>query len=197
MAEPMPETRAGQSFTGRLIRSWRDPRGVMRGVLDTRPEESRILMFAMTSGMILLLAESLSLVMRASRVGGSERIAVAFAAAFTALLILRPLFLYILAAVIGLAARALGGAGSWRETRAAVAWAAVAAAPISVLGRAVEEALISGGIGWLSVSAVGNAAFAVMLAYCVAEAHRFEKVWPTLVVIGGLTMAIWGMIYAA
>jgi hypothetical protein len=167
----------------------------MRGVLDAAPSEGRILMFAMTSGAILFLAECVSLAFSAARAAvPPDRLSASFAAAFTALLILRPLMLYGLAALSGLAARVAGGTGSWRETRAAVCWAAVVAAPVGLAATLVEEVLLVLAAVTVDLGVVSVAAFAGMLSYCLAEAHGFRRAWLVFLIIAGLTFALWAVL---
>ncbi|MEL6767872.1 MAG: Yip1 family protein [Pseudomonadota bacterium] len=187
-----------QSFTGRIFRAWIDPRATMRGVLDAEPGEGRILMFAMTSGALLFAAECLRIMMQAaSGAAAPDQLSATFAASFTALLILRPLMLYGLAAVTGLVARRFGGKGSWRDTRAAICWAALTAAPVSFVATVAEVLLSRTGVAFLSLGPVGVAAFAGMMAYCVAEAHGFSRVWVVFCIIAGVTLAFWGLAIGA
>ncbi|MEM9762904.1 MAG: Yip1 family protein [Pseudomonadota bacterium] len=193
-----PGGAAPQSFTGRMFRAWMDPRATMRGVLDAHPGEGRILMFAMTSGAVLFAAECLRIMMRAA--SGStppDQLSATFAASFTALLILRPLMLYGLAGIAGLIARACGGTGSWRDTRAAVCWSALTAAPVSFLATVAEVLLARTGVVQISLGPVGMAAFTGMMAYCVAEAHGFSRVWVIFSIIAGVTLAFWGLALSA
>ncbi|MEM7499625.1 MAG: YIP1 family protein [Pseudomonadota bacterium] len=193
-ARGAPGRGAPQSFTGRVFNAWRDPRGTMRGVLDTDPGEGRILMFAMTSGALLFMAECFRIMVQAADATASlNRLSASFAASFTALLVLRPLVLYGLAAVTGVAARAAGGTGSWRETRAAICWAALAAAPVSALATIGETLLRRSGFADVALAPIGVAAFAGMLAYCVAEAHGFSRVWVVFSIVAGITLAVWGL----
>ena len=87
----------------------------------------------------------------------------------------RPLALYGVAGLMGLAARRLGGVGEWRATRAAVFWTALAAAPFAlILGLAGATLGAATGLG-ASAAAAGHAAgaglWAVILAPGLAEAH--------------------------
>ncbi|MEO0426260.1 MAG: Yip1 family protein [Pseudomonadota bacterium] len=183
-----------QSLTGRIFRAWKDPRTTMRGVLDANPSEGRILMFAMASGVLLFMAECFRIMLQASRSGAAlDQLSATFTASFVALLVLRPLMLYGLAALTGLIARRAGGTGSWRDTRAAICWTALTAAPISVLATFAEVLLIQAGIAGVSLGPIGVAAFAGMMAYCIAEAHGFSRVWVVFSIIAGVTLAVWGL----
>ncbi|MEM6488378.1 MAG: YIP1 family protein, partial [Pseudomonadota bacterium] len=157
------------------------------------PPESRILMFAMTEGAIRFLADTAQLFATAARDGvaaDDEAVTARIAASFTGSLIMRPLMLYLLAAVAGGIARRAGGTGSWRDSRAAVCWAALVAAPIFVATSTVQTAVVLPALAQEAVWMINVSSFAVALAYCLAEAHGFRRVWAVFLVIGVSTILL-------
>ena len=106
------------------------------------------------------------------------------AAQFVAAIFFRTLAFYALAAVAGWIARAAGGRGDWRDSRAALFWAALVAAPV-ILAATLLSILLTGLPGQLAPAArmVGALAFAWTTAHCFAEAHGFKNVWRVLAVV--------------
>lgn len=188
----MLATPSESGFVARVLTAWLDMRASMRSILDTDPGEGRILSFAMISGVVLFAAQVLELYAIAARSelrGGPDPMEVA--SGFMALVIVRPLMLYALAGLVGLVARAAGGQGSWRDTRAAVCWAAVVQAPVSfVLTLPNVVAELSMPVG-LAISAVMVSTLAAALSYCIAEAHGFSRVWIVFAILGGGTALFW------
>lgn len=172
----------------RMLSAWADLRGAMRAELDRRPSEGRLLFYVMLSGLIWFLGRAavLSWGPLAPTLSESEylgRMAAEFASAMT----FRTLAFYLVAAVAGAVARAAGGTGSWRDSRAAVFWAALVAAP-AILAAGLLSLLLTAVPGQAApiASSLGALAFAWTLAFCLAEAHGFRRWWLVLIVLAAL-----------
>ena len=181
----------------RMLGAWADLRGSMRAELDREPSEGRLLFFAMFAGLIWFLGQAAVLAYGplAPTLTGDEftgRVAWEF---ITSVLFV-PLFYYVLAAIGGTLARAMGGSGSWRDSRAAFFWAALVAAP-AMLGAKLLALLLAGLPGPVvgSVEMLGKVAFAWTTAHCFAEAHGFGSAWKVLAVVAGLPVALIGAVY--
>ena len=185
------------SVLWRMLGAWADLRGSMRTELDRAPTEGRLLFYVMLAGLFTFVGEvmelaygPLALLMPDDQYRG--RIAAAFVAIFFFLTLLS----YAVAATGGALARAMGGTGSWRDSRAALFWAALVAAPAILAAKLL--ALVLAGfpepiIG--SVEMLGGVAFAWTTANCCAEAHGFVSVWKVFAVVAGLAAALIGTIY--
>ncbi len=180
-----------------MLGAWADLRGSMRAELDRDPSEGRLLFYVMLSGLIWFLGRYAVLVYGPlgpvipqgeflGRVG----------AEFVAAIFFRTLAFYALAALAGLIARAAGGSGGWRDSRAALFWAALVAAPV-ILAATLLSLLLTGVPGQIGAIAgmLGAVAFAWAVAHCFAEAHGFASVWRVLAVVAGLAAAFVGSVY--
>ena len=122
-------------IAGDIVRSWRFPRRVMRKHLADGPREDRALVFLMAACLLIFLSQWPAL-MRASSTEGFESRVVGplFGWLFVA-----PLFMYLLAALSHIAAKAFGASGSWFGARLALFWSLLAAAPLWLLSAVVSD----------------------------------------------------------
>ena len=161
----------------RVLAAWADLRGSMRAELDRDPSEGRLLYYVVLSGLVWFLgraallswgpiAPSLTAEMFRARIAAELVSAVFF----------RTLAFYALAAVACAIARAAGGTGGWRESRAALFWAALVAAP-AILAAHLLSVLLTGVPGQAGAVAgmLGALAVGWTTAHCVAEAHAFTS----------------------
>jgi len=181
----------------RMLGAWADLRGSMRVELDGGPSEGRLLFFAMFAGLIWFIGQFAVLAYGPLAPTLSEdefRGQVAWE--FVTSVLFVPLFYYVLAAIGGALARAMGGAGSWKDSRAALFWAALVAAP-AVLASKLLALFLAGLPGPVVGSAemLGEVAFAWTIAHCVAEAHGFESAWKVIAVLVALVAGVVGGIY--
>lgn len=172
-----------------VARFFHDPRGSMRGLLDSRPGEGRLFVYALAAAGIWI-AGRIVLVLSAAGPGADVPgliVANAFTIGFLAL------FFYALAALGTLVARGFGGTGGWRDGRAAFFWAALVAAPVVALTGLAPVALAGapGGLVALVVQ-IGPVFFAWALARCYAEAFGFRRGWLVFAVIAGLALLLVG-----
>lgn len=179
-----------------VARFFHDPRGSMRGMLDSHPGEARLFVYALAAAAMLLAGRVLALFAVAARLNADLPGRVA--AEVAALMFFVPLAWYALAALGTILARVFGGQGGWRDGRAAFFWAALvsspvlmasALAPLAMTG-APREALVLAG-------QVGPVFFAWALAQCFAEAFGFERAWTVFAVIAAIVLALLGVAWLA
>lgn len=195
----------GMTLWSRTVLSYRDMRAATRDLIAERPSEARLLFFVLLSDVIFFLSRGVSLVIAP----GSAAVDVMppHPGIFVLVLVmLRTASLYILSAMITILCRMMGGQGNWRDTRAAVFWAALAAAPVGVLGSLVTasfshlevfhpifaEPLIA-----MPPHYIGVVALLFFLAAGVAEAHRFSRTSPVFIAlsVGTLVAAFGAMVF--
>jgi len=169
----------------RILGAWADLRGSMRAELDRAPGEPRLLAYVMLSGLIWFLGRVLVVEFGplAPTLGPDEAIK-RIAAEFVGSIFFRTLAFYGVAALAGAVAMKLGGRGSWRDSRAAMFWAALVAAPVTLAGTLLSLLLAEApGQAGLIAGMIGSVAFAWAAAHCIAEAHRFASLWRVLGVV--------------
>jgi hypothetical protein len=124
-----------------ILRSWRDPRGVIRARLAEGTREDRALVTVMGAGLLAFVSQ-MPFHARMAQIDPSvpleARLGVSL---FTSVFVL-PLLLYVVAAVSHLVARALGGKGTGFGARMALFWAFLAVTPAMLF-----HGLIRGFIG--------------------------------------------------
>ena len=193
----MEQTLQSGGVLWRMLGAWANLRGSMRAELDRGPSEGRLLFYVMLSGLIwfigrytLLVYGPLGPVIQEDEFLG--RVGLEFVSA----VFFRTLAFYALAALAGLIARAAGGSGGWRDSRAALFWAALVAAPV-ILAGTLLSLLLTGVPGQTGAIAgmLGAVAFAWAVAQCIAEAHGFTSAWRVLAAVAGLAAALVGGVY--
>jgi hypothetical protein len=181
----------------RMLGAWADLRGSMRAELERGPSEGRLLFYVMLSGLIWFLGRTAVLVY--GPLGPAipeDQFAGRIGLEFISAIFFRTLAFYALAAVAGLIAWAGGGGGGWRDSRAALFWAALVAAPV-ILASTFLSLLLAGvpGPGGAIASMLGAVAFAWVVAQCFAEAHGFTSAWRVLGALATLAAAFVGGVY--
>lgn len=170
----------GMTLSKRVIGAWGNMRASTRALIEERPSEARLLFFVMLSDVIFFLARTLSLVV-APNAAAAKVLPLEVALWLIGVFVLRTAALYLFSGVICFFARLIGGTGTWRETRTAVFWASLVAAPVGVLG-----AMIGTGLGHLAGEfpvlgtdpfvigplILGPVAFVWFISASVAEAHK-------------------------
>ncbi|MFN3937485.1 MAG: YIP1 family protein [Gemmobacter sp.] len=146
------------SVTRAILASWRDPRGVMRAHLARGVREDRALATLMGACLMAFVAQWPAL-SRAAHLDPSVPLDARLGGALMATLFFLPPLAYALAAASHLAARALGGRGSWFGARMALFWSLLAISPLMLVSGLVAGFAGSGPI----VTATGLAVFAGFL----------------------------------
>lgn len=203
-----PEDLKGMALSRRVMLAWMNMREATRTLIEERPSEARLLFFVLLSDVIFFLARTLSLVV-APAAATQNLLPLEIALWLIAVFVLRTATLYVFSGAVGIIGRALGGDASWRDTRTAVFWASLVAAPIGVFG-----ALIGAGLGHLSEFfpifaseifvigplVLGPVAFVWFISASVAEAHGAKHTSPVfiafsvlaiLIAIAAITVASW------
>jgi len=183
----------------RVLAAWADLRGSLRFELDRAPSEGRLLYYAVLSGLIWFLGRAaLTAWGPLAPTYPPEEFRARLAAELVSSVFFRTLALYALAAVAGAIARAAGGTASWRDSRAALFWAALVAAP-AILAAHLLSVLLTGVPGQAGAIAgtLGALAFGWVTAQCIAEAHGFASGLRVLAAMAALVAAFIGAIYLA
>ncbi|GMG83585.1 hypothetical protein LNKW23_27980 [Paralimibaculum aggregatum] len=187
------EGMAREGMTIRVLGAWRDMRGTMRAVLDGRPSETALLVFILVSGLLHFLGSMAEFWLDPRSIGLEQGEALAniyWLGIF--FFVVRTIGLYMLALLGHLLARAFGGRGDAYASRAAMAWAALVAAPVWLMLKFLGLSL-QGEIGHEPARAIGEFGyipFIYALAHCFAEAHGFQRTWAVLGVIALLVMML-------
>jgi hypothetical protein len=122
------------SVAADIWRSWRAPRRVLARLLAQGRREDRALAFLMLGCALIFVSEW----PRLGRAVAEAPLEARLGGAMLAWLALMPLVFYALAGLSRVAARALGGQGSFSGARLALFWAVLAAAPLWLAAAAVE-----------------------------------------------------------
>ena len=122
-------------IAGDIVRSWRFPRRVMRKHLVGGPREDRALVFLIAACLLIFLSQWPALM----HTNSTESFEARIVGPLFGWLFVAPLFMYVLAALSHIAARMLGGSGSWFGARLALFWALLAAAPFWLISAVVSD----------------------------------------------------------
>ncbi len=124
--------------TADIVRTWRRPRAVIRDLLDQGRREDRAIAYLMISCLLIFIAQWPRLSRKAAgfelapgaEVPELDRL---MAYEFLAWIMIWPLFLYMLAALTHLIAKAIGGKGDWFGARIALFWSMLSTTPLLLL----------------------------------------------------------------
>ena len=156
-----------------MLRTWRSPRAALRRQL-AGASEGRALGYLMTACILIFVAQWPRLA-REAHLDPTIPLDARLGGALYGLVLLLPLLAYALAALSHLAARPMGGQGSWFGARLALFWSLLAAAPLFLL-----NGLVVGLIGPGPAATLSGAALAAgflghwLLALIEAEARPLE-----------------------
>ncbi len=181
----------------RVLGAWADLRASMRAELARGPSEGRLLFYAVLSGLVWFAGRAILLAWGPKGPTLTpDEFQRLIGAALVSSIFFRTIALYVVAAIAGAVARRFGGSGSWRDSRAAVFWGALVAAP-AILAATLFSLLLTGVPGRAAeiASMLGALVSAYVLAHCLTEAHGFVSTWKVLGVIAGLVGAFVLAIY--
>lgn len=181
----------------RVLTAWADLRGALRAELERGPGEARLLFYAILSGLIWFLGRAALLAWGPlAPTFPPDELRARMAAELVTSVFFRTLALYALAAIAGAIARAAGGTGSWRDSRAALFWAALVAAP-AILAAHLLAVLLTGVPGQAGAIAgtLGALVFGWVTAQCIAEAHGFASGLRVLAAMAALVAGLVGAVY--
>ena len=180
-----------------MLGAWADLRGSMRAELNRAPTEGRLLFYVMLAGLFRFVGAAMALAYGPLALTmPDDMFRGQIAAQFVTIFFFLTLLSYAVAATGGALARTMGGTGSWHDSRAALFWASLVAAP-AILGAKLLSLILAGFPGPIvgSVEMLGHVAFAWTTAHCFAEAHSFASAWKVLAVVAGLAVALIGAVY--
>ena len=149
-----------------MLRTWRGPRRVMRGLLAMGPREDRAIAYLMAACFLIFIAQWPRLARIAYLDGDDMSRLVAYE--FLAWMIVWPLVFYLLAFLLHQVMRiARQGSASW-EVRLALFWAFLAASPAGLL-YGLLSGLVGPGPGTQLVGAVWIGAFILFVVQGIRE----------------------------
>lgn len=180
----------------RISDAWRDMRASTRRLILEQPSEARLLFYVLMSDMIFFLSWSLKTVV-VPNADAIERMPFDIALWLVIALCMRTSMMYVFSMVLGSCLRLMGGSGSWRNTRTAVFWGALVAAPfgfllaiVTVVFKALESYLpvLSEDVirilpYWISIMP-----FLWYISAGLAEVHGFRDTTRVFVCLTGVTM---------
>ncbi len=191
-----------RGLVARILSAYPGFRAAMARELAAGREERDILGYAMGACLLLFVAALPRIVVLPPpqvAAEGPEGVFAFLLANLVTFLFFAPLFLYGVAALARLAARAFGGAGGWRATRLATFWALLVAAPALLAAALLGLGLALSGAAAAS-AAVGYAASGLsawIWAACLAEAHGFRRTVWVFAAIVGLAALLAGLLLLA
>lgn len=201
-AEEDAELRLEVAYLDRILDAYSDMRWSTRSLIRSNPSESRLLFLALLSDVVFFLARSLTMVVAPPDSVGAqlpEQIGLGLVLAF----LVRTSLFYLIAATAKILSAPFGGRGSWRETRAAVFWAAFVSAPVEAFGALL---LLAGG-GLASIIPLppapsvlvetpyllGPIAFGFFVCAGVAEAQGFRYTYRVMIAAALIALPLlWG-----
>lgn len=175
-----------------ILTFYTDPRGSVRAMLDSRPSEAQILVFGVLACAILTARRIITISVLAD---DDTDVMGQISANLVSLMFLMPIFLYALAALGTLLARAFRGVGSWQDGRAAFFWAVLVSAPVVFLGSMVQLFVPNlPAMAFAALGQVGAVVLAWALAQTFAETFRFRRTWAVFAVICALVLLLLGVV---
>ncbi len=153
-----------------IVRSWTQPRKVIRARLDRGISEPQLLALLMGACLLLFVAQTPAL-SRAAFLDPSVPLEARLAGALMATLFLVPLIAYALAAISHLIARALGGKGQGIYARLALFWALLAISP-AMLFQGLLAGFVGPSTGLTIVGLLVGVGFLTMWIMMLLEVER-------------------------
>ena len=191
------------TMNDRIAEGWRDMAASTRRLLDEAPSEGRLLFYVIVSDIVFFFSWSLKTLL-APTTAAAAQLPVDIGLWLILAIFTRTGALYALATLAAAAAQVAGGAGSAKDTRAAIFWAALVSAPFGLMA-SVLAVILSRGEQTLSVLQnpvftlppyyLGLVPFLWFIAAGLAEAHGFRR--PSLVFlalsVGAVALSFWGL----
>lgn len=171
------------SLYERMSDAWQDMRASTRRLILEKPSEARLLFYVMMSDMIFFLSWSIKALVSPTA-GAAARMPLEVAFWLVVALFFRTSTLYLCAILLGSVARICGGTATWRETRTAIFWGALVAAPfgfacamITVVLSVLEPRFPALGADWITLPPywLSLIPFVYFISAGIAEAHQFRR----------------------
>ncbi|MCG3266284.1 YIP1 family protein [Yoonia sp. I 8.24] len=164
------------ALTADIVRTWRAPRAVIRGLLDQGRREDRAVAFVMIACFLIFVAQWPRLSRIANEFEPSPwppeiNFEGMMTYTFYAVVIMLPLALYGVAAVARLLARLMGGQGNWYTARLSLFWALLSTTPLLLL-HGLVRGFIGPGTQSLVVGAIWAAVFVFIWIQCMIESEK-------------------------
>jgi hypothetical protein len=158
------------SVTARILATWRDPRRVMRSHIAAGQREDRA-MAVLAGACLMIFVAQWPALRRAAILEPEVPFDARLGGALMATLFLVPLLAYGVAAASHLAARLMGGRGTWFGARMALFWSLLAVSPLMLL-QGLVTGLIGPGLPATLVGLAVLAGFLFLWLSALAEAER-------------------------
>ncbi len=167
----------------RILDAWKDMRLSTRRLISEKPSEARLFFYVLMSDLIFFISWSLKTVVSPTVVA-SSKLPTEIGLWLIVALACRSFAMYFFSILLGSVARVMGGTGTWRETRTAVFWGALASAPFGFLCAVVTVVLASMeptfpvlGADWIALPPywLSLIPFVWMISAGLAEAHGFKR----------------------
>ncbi len=120
------------AVTTDILQTWRQPRVLIRRMLDRGPDEGRALAILMGACALIFVAQAPRLA-REAHLNPEVPLDARLGVTLFALIFMAPLMFYAIAGISHLVARLLGGEGTWFGARMALFWALLATTPAMLL----------------------------------------------------------------
>ena len=180
----------------RITDAWHNMHRSTRRLIREEPSEARLLFYVLMSDMIFFLSWSIKTVV-APTAGAVDRVPFEVAFWLIVALFMRTTLMYIFAILLGSVLRLMGGTASWRDTRTAVFWGALVAAPfgfllalVTVVFRLLEPYVPALGVDTISLLPywISIMTFLWYISAGLAEAHGFKNTTTVFVCILGVSI---------
>ncbi len=167
----------------RIRDAWFDMRLSTRRLVAEKPSEARLFFYVLMSDLIFFISWSLKTVVSPTTTA-TTKLPVEIGLWLIVALLCRSFAMYFFSILLGSGARVFGGTGSWRETRTAVFWGALVAAPFGFLFAVVAVVLASLepvfpilGADWIALPPywLSLIPFVWYISAGLAEVHGFKR----------------------
>jgi hypothetical protein len=156
-----------------ILRTWRGPRRVIRGLMEQGPREDRLILLAMIGCFLMFIAQLpvLARISFLSQQGGGEplQLDMLIGTAFFGWMMIMPLGLYLLAGLSVVVMRLFNRRVGGHDARLALFWAVLAAAPAALL-MGLANGLTGPGAGTTAAGVIWLGALALFWVQGLREA---------------------------
>jgi hypothetical protein len=172
------------SLKDRILDAWSDMRSSIQRLEGEKPSEARLLFYVMLSDIMFFLSWTIKTVVSPTA-AAQEKLPLEIGMWLVLALLARTSSMYFFAAFMRVVCKAFGGKGGWYETRIAVFWGALVAAPFGVIAALVtvmlswfEDALpiLKNDLLALPPYYIGLLPFLYFISAALAEMHGFKRV---------------------
>lgn len=193
----------GRNNLGERIRdAWTNMRLSTQRLLAEKPSEARLFFYVLMSDLIFFISWSLKTVVSPTLVA-TTKLPTEIGLWLIVALFCRSFAIYFFSILLGSGARLMGGTGSWRDTRVAVFWGALVAAPfgflfavITVILASLEPVFPVLGADWIALPPywISLIPFVWFISAALAEVHGFKR---TDTVFAGMALIAVCVMFAA